>query len=371
MKRLAACVLALGLCAFVSPDALPGDRRPAPHVSAAPAAAEFAALRQAYSGPAANWPAPWIEPGVVFVEFGPPQTSQRDTRAVELGRTLFHDPILSETSDLSCASCHDPAMGWSDGRAKPSGIHGRQGHRNTPSLVGVAERRIWGWDGAGTSLASQALKPLRRADEMGEAALPVALERLNSHDGYRRRFHEINGVRVIDDTALAQALSAFMSTLEQETRFDAFLAGDAAGLSDRELWGMHLFRTKARCANCHNGPQLTDDQFHNLGLSAFGEPAQDLGRHDVTFHADDTGRFRTPSLRQIGRTAPYMHNGTFTSLAGILNFYMRGGGEVWARNSAEAQRPLYREAARKDRLLHPFLLKPQERDALLAFLNTL
>ena len=164
---------------------------------------------------------------------------------------------------------------------------------------------------------------------------------------------------------------AYLATLDSETYFDRFARGDRAALTDMALAGLHLFRTRARCANCHFGPWLTDEGVHNLRLSFFGEPAQDLGRHAATQAAEDAGRFRTPSLRHVASSAPYMHDGLFPTLEGVVNFYDRGGGEVRARNAAEAARPLYREAARLSPHIRPLGLTAQEKAALAAFLRTL
>jgi cytochrome c peroxidase len=329
-------------------------------------------LRARYAGPVSTWPTPTIDDGIAFIELGAMEVKPApDASKAALGRRLFHDPMLSRTGDRACASCHDANRGWSDGRPIAVGMEPARGARNVPSLFNVAYRRHWGWDGRGTSLATQSLRPLMRPDEMANADVDSVISRLGETEGYRSWFSAVYGDPAISAERLADALSAFQAGLEEPTRFDAFMRGDASRLNDQETRGLHLFRTKARCANCHFGPLLTDERFHNLGLSAFREKSQDLGRYLVTGEPEHAGQFRTPSLRHVARTAPYMHSGLFASLEGVVNFYARGGGEVWARNAREAQAPLYQEAARVAAPIRPLDLDTEERAALVAFLKAI
>jgi cytochrome c peroxidase len=329
-------------------------------------------LRALYSGPVSTWPTANIDNGIAFVELGALELKPApDAGKAALGRRLFHDPMLSRTGDTACATCHRAARGWSDGRSIAVGMDPARGARNVPSLFSVAYRRHWGWDGRNSSLAAQSLRPLTHPDEMANADVDSVVSRLGDTEGYRSLFAAVYGDPTISAERLADALAAFQAGLEEPTRFDAFMRGDAARLSDQEIRGLHLFRTKARCANCHFGPLLTDERFHNLGLSAFRERSQDLGRYLVTGKPEHAGQFRTPSLRHVARTAPYMHSGLFVSLEGVVNFYARGGGEVWARNAREAQAPLYQEAARVAAPIHPLDLDTEDRAALVAFLNAI
>lgn len=356
LRRARAGLLALVLLSGWSPPAPPGT----------------AGLRALYSGPVATWPAAGIDDGIDFTEFAalelkPPP----DAGKAALGRRLFGDPVLSRSGDKACVTCHAPDHAWSDGRAVAIGMDPARGARNVPTLLGVAYRRHWGWDGRGTSLAAQSLRPLTHPDEMGNADVEQVLSRLRANADYPPLFAAVYGDPEIAAGRLADALAAFQAGLEEPTRFDAFLHGDAWRLTDEEIHGLHLFRGKARCANCHFGPLLTDERFHNLGLSAFREKSEDLGRHLVTGKAEHAGQFRTPSLRHVARTAPYMHSGLFPSLEGVVHFYARGGGEVWARNAREAEAPLYPEAARLAAPIRPLDLDPDERKALVAFLKVL
>lgn len=327
-------------------------------------------LRAAYSGPPQTWPAPWIDPGVAFVEFSAAPSPPPPSPMAELGERLFRDGMLSADGRIACASCHDPAHGFSVPERVGPGMGGAPGRRNPPALFAVAGRPHLDWDGGGGILSARVLAPLTAADEMGNAGLAPVMARLSA-SAHAADFTRLFGAEGASPRTLAAVLVAYLETLDAPTRFDRFMAGDRAALSDTEVSGLHLFRTRARCANCHFGPRLTDEGFHNLRLSSFGEPAQDLGRFTVTGAAGDAGRFRTASLRHVRESPPYMHNGLFPTLEGVVNLYDRGGGEVWARNAREAERPLYGEAARRSPHLRPLGLTAGEKAALVAFLKAL
>ncbi|RZN22904.1 cytochrome-c peroxidase [Bradyrhizobium sp. Leo121] len=343
--------------------------------SATPGDEHLSTLRQSYARSATEWPAPWLDADVAFVELGklnlPSSPSTQEQRHIALGARLFHDATLSAGNDLACSTCHNAQHGWSSGTATAPGHALARGRRNPPSLQNVALRPYLAWDGRGSSLATQSLLPLTISEEMANPDLDSVLARLRADPDYAARFAKVYGAGPISADTLADALVAFQTHLETETRFDRFASGDRNALTDQEVWGLHLFRTKARCANCHFGPLLTDDRFHNLKISFFGEKAQDLGRYQVTHLPDDVGRFRTPSLRHVGETAPYMHNGLFPTLEGVINLYDRGGGEVWARNRSEAEVPLYPFASQLSSHIRPLGLADEEKAALAAFLRTL
>ncbi|MDI4234064.1 cytochrome c peroxidase [Bradyrhizobium sp. Arg237L] len=376
MSRLADSSKAASLCCVVSLTVLTMLGMIFAHAtSVTPRDEHLATLRQAYARPATEWPAPWLDADVAFVELGklnlPSSPSSHEQRRVALGARLFHDTLLSAGNDLACSTCHDERHGWSSGMPTAPGHALARGRRNPPSLHNVALRPYLAWDGRGSSLAAQSLAPLTISEEMANKDLDSVLARLHADTDYAARFAEVYGAGSISADKLADALVAFQTRLETETRFERFAAGDPNALTDQELWGLHLFRTKARCINCHFGPLLTDDRFHNLKISFFGEKAQDLGRYQVTHLADDVGRFRTPSLRHVGQTAPYMHNGLFPTLEGVINLYDRGGGEVWARNKSEAANPLYPFATHLSSHIRPLGLSDQEKAALASFLRTL
>lgn len=332
-------------------------------------------LRRAYAGPPETWPAPWIDPGVDFLEFAavppPPPLDGAAMRRADLGARLFGDPRLAADGQLACAGCHEPAQGWTVRTPTGRGHAGRPGRRNPPDLRAVAILGAWGWAGGRLALAAQVLAPLTDPDEMANRGLDPLLDRLAADPGLAAAFDEAFPGAGLTAETLAAALIAHLGRIDTPTRFDRFASGERTALSDREVAGLHLFRTRAGCAACHHGPLLRDGRFHNLRLSAFGEPGQDLGRFAVTGDPDDAGRFRTPSLRHIRETAPYGHAGLFPTLAGVVNLYDRGGGEVWARNAAEAARPLHAPAARLSPHIRPLGLTAEEKAALVAFLETL
>jgi cytochrome c peroxidase len=331
-------------------------------------------LRLIYSQPADHWPLPWLDADVAFIELGRlplPSPTGRAQQKRELGALLFRDPLLSAARNLACASCHDGDHGWSVATPTAQGGHGERGRRNPPSLFTAALHSRMNWDGGGMSLTTQSLVPLTVPDEMANADLDSVILRLRDNPIYVAGFARIYGPTPISAQLLAEVLVAFQTYLDFATRFDRFAAGEHAVLTDQEIRGLHLFRTKARCANCHFGPRLTDAQFHNLKISSFGEKAEDLGRYRITGAADDAGRFRTPSLRHVAASAPYMHNGLFATLEGVVNLYDRGGGEVWARNAVEAAHPLYPYAARLSPHLRPLGLSGADKADLVAFLRTL
>jgi cytochrome c peroxidase len=301
-----------------------------------------------------------------------PRPEGKEQDLVRLGSELFNDPRLSASGHFACQSCHNRRLGWGDGLPVSFG-HGRAtGKRNAPSLFTAGYQSAFFWDGRAQSLEEQALGPLSDTREMANAELSGVVERVNAVESYREGLAPLTGRTSVELEDITKALAAFQRTLERTTRFDRFAAGDAAQLNDTEIWGLHLFRTKAGCANCHSGPLMSDGGAHNLGLSFFGRGREDLGRYAVTLKPEDAGLFRTPSLRHLSATDPYMHNGIFGALPGVIRFYEGGGGQVRADRDTDQQRQILLEAVRnKSSLLQTFRLSPQERAALVAFLQAL
>ncbi len=321
-------------------------------------------LRAAYEKPPGQWPAPHIDEGVAFVELGalPPPAPAPSARIVHLGRQLFFDPRLSADGRVACASCHRPDQGWTVRTPTATGANGQRGRRNPPGLQDVATRTHWAWDGAARSLAEQSLRPLTDPREMANPSLASVWQRIRVMPEY---------AALSSSDQLGQALAAFQRSLHPRSRFDRFVQGEHRALDRRELQGLHLFRTTARCANCHFGSTLSDGRFHNLGIAFFGEPSQDLGRFEATGQCNDVGRFRTPSLRHVARTAPYMHHGLFDSLDGVLNLYARGGGDPRNSRAGVAADPLYACAQRVSPHLQALPLSAADIEALKAFLLAL
>ena len=378
-------VLLWGLCiavVFVMPALLlhedwqrTSDNGLAATFPAQPVEDDFEALRRAYSRPASDWPSALVEPEVAFVELGPlkirPRPEGAELQKARLGRRLFEDPLLSASGHFSCQSCHNRQLGWGDGLRVSVG-HGRKtGRRNAPPLFGAAYRNAFFWDGRAASLEEQAAGPLLNPVEMANENLAEVVERLRARPDYVRAFSEIYDDTPIVFSQVADALAAFQRTLERPTRFDRFAAGLPTRFSDEELWGLNLFRGKAGCANCHFGPMLTDEKMHNLGLTFFRRRLQDLGRYEETGAPQDVGLFRTPSLRHVRLTAPYMHNGVLPRLVNVIAFYVQGGGRIRPRNEAEAADPLLPHAMHTSPLLDELDLERAEIEALVAFLETL
>ena len=248
----------------------------------------------------------------------------------QLGRRLFFDPILSVDRTVSCATCHDPAHGFA-GRDRTSlGVRGQRGTRNAPSLLNIAYVKPLFWDGRAVSLEEQALKPIESPQEMGNTVDEV-VKRLSADLVYRMEFGFVFPDGVTSQN-LARAIASFERTLLLgSTKPDAFKhEGDIAGMTDPEQHGMWLFESKARCWRCHSGRNFSDNDFHNTGVAWFNKPAAtptELGRHAVTKLDADRGKFKTPSLRGVARTAPYMHDGSLATLEDVVDFYNRGGGK--------------------------------------------
>ena len=328
-----------------------------------------------YKQPIEAWPRPHLRDGADFKEFAPlqikPHPVGNELEMARIGQKLFKDPALSASGHFACESCHNRRLGWGDGLPVSFG-HGRSaGKRNAPPLFSVGYLKSFFWDGRAATLQEQAMGPLTSGDELANGDLGGIEKRVNADASYREAFAAITGRESASLNDVLDALAAFQKTLERQTRFDRFLAGNHKALSEQEVFGLHIFRTKAGCANCHNGPLLSDGGTHNIGLSFFGRSLEDLGRYEVSGNPVDAGRFKTPTLRHVARTGPYMHNGIFPHLRGIVRFYEGGGGRVLDKHRDAKREALYDAARTKSPLLKSFELTREERDALVAFLNAI
>jgi cytochrome c peroxidase len=362
----------------IGDDAPAADvRLPRPKPRAESTAEEYKAqakmLRGQYSRPSVEWPKPKIDEGVEFVELGLlarkpefPADNAHSKEKEELGKMLFFDPRVSGSGSIACASCHEAELGWSDGRAVSFGHERSALARNSPTLNNVGYRKSFFWDGRAKTLEEQALEPIAAAKEMN-ARPEVTLARLAERPEYRRRFKDVFGDEKITLARVAQAIATFERTIvSRPSAFDKFLRGDADALSDAAVRGLHLFRTDARCANCHMGPLLTDEKFHDLGLSYYGRKLHDLGRYEITKDPTDVGKFRTPSLRNVTRHGPYMHSGLF-DLDGVLRMYNAGMATL-RRKEHQKEDPLF---PTKSPLLRPLALNNHDLADLRAFLESL
>jgi cytochrome c peroxidase len=264
---------------------------------------------------------PSVNPAMppLTIPSGNPQTDAK----VALGRQLFFDPRLSADHTISCATCHDPAMAWANHNAVDVGIGGRTGTRNSGTILDSAYMDFQFWDGRATTLEQQALAPIHNPVEMGET-LENVVSKLSGVEGYRAQFAEVFGTAVTAH-AIAKAIAAFERTvLSGASPFDRYSGGDRSALHEEAIRGLRLFNGKARCRTCHKGPMLSDQTFHNIGVG-MDRPSPDIGREAVTKDPKDRGRFKTPSLRNVALTWPYMHDGSVKTLADVVEFYDKGG----------------------------------------------
>ena len=233
-----------------------------------------------------------------------PEDNSLTREKVELGRKLFFDPLLSRDETLSCAGCHDPERAFTDGRAISEGVFGRKGTRSVPMLVNRGYGRAFFWDGRISSLEEQVLQPIQDPKEM-EMTLPEVLRRLRQNRQYRQRFQSLFG-REVTAEDLARVLASYVRTiLSGNSALDRYVSGQREALSKRAQEGLRLFRGKANCTACHIGPNFTDERFHNTGVAWKKGQLTDPGRFLVTGQEEDQGAFKTPTLREIARTAPY------------------------------------------------------------------
>ena len=276
--------------------------------------------------------------------YRPVPEDNRLTRAkIALGRRLFHDRRLSRDGSLSCAGCHDPRRAFTDGRTVSVGVDGARADRNVPIIV----NRAWGasffLDGRAATLEQQALQPILNPKEL--AMTPEAVLAVARSNSYRAAF---GPNPTLED--VARALASYVRTI---------VAGDSpfdrGALSVSAQRGLALFRGKAGCSACHSGPNLTDEQFHNTGIAWRTGVLTDEGRAGVTHAAEDRGAFKTPTLREISRTAPYMHDGSLSTLEQVVDYYDGGGQKT----------PVL------DTRLRPLHLSPAGKQDILAFLGSL
>jgi cytochrome c peroxidase len=252
----------------------------------------------------------------------PPNNPLTEER-IALGRRLFFDSGLSRDGAVSCASCHQPEKAFTDGRVVSLGVGNQATRRNAPTLLNCAYGTSMFWDGRVATLEDQALIPLTNPREMG-STLEAVLDRLNGATAYRALFKAAFGAEQVTPARLAEALAAYQRTLvAANSPYDRYvLLKDETALSEHARRGLGLFRSKARCAHCHEGELFTDQRFHNTGVS-WGKEPLDLGRYEHTRREGDQGKFKTPTLRHLTVTAPYMHDGSLATLEDVIDFYDR------------------------------------------------
>jgi cytochrome c peroxidase len=274
-----------------------------------------------------------------------------------LGKKLFSEKILSKDSSISCASCHKPQFAFADTVAFSIGIAGKLTKRNTPSVLNMKNRPYYFWDGRASTLEDQSLMPIQNPDEMG---LPVeeAVKRLNQSREYKQLFQKIFGQKP-DAKNLAVAFSTYEKTLETvDSKFDDW-SNNIKNLSASEERGRELFvGDKAKCFDCHRMEDFTTDDFKNIGLYN-GKDLNDAGLFNITNKEPDKGKFKTPGLRNVAVTAPYMHNGIFKTLEEVVEYY--NNPQKFVTNAINID----------DALKQPLGLTDKEEKDIVAFLKTL
>jgi cytochrome c peroxidase len=265
-----------------------------------------------------------------------PESNPLTVEKVVLGRRLFFDPILSRDRTLSCATCHDPKLGFTDDKPVAVGVGGQKGTRRSPRLINRGYGKSFFWDGRAASLEEQVIQPIQNPIEM-VMTLDEVMARLKAGPAYQAAFQEAFG-RGPSVEGLQHALASYVRTIVSgNSPYDRFVAGESGALNPAQRRGLEVFRGKGNCAVCHLGPNLTDEEFHNTGVGWKDGRSEDPGRAKISGDPADTGAFKTPTLREIASTGPYMHDGSLATLADVVEFYDKGG-ERNPRLSVEMQR---------------------------------
>ncbi len=287
-----------------------------------------------------------------------PEDNPLSAAKIALGKLLYFDPRLSLDQTVSCASCHNPYHGFTDPAPTSKGVGGKLGGRSSPTVINRLFSKEQFWDGRAEDLEAQALGPLVNPVEMAMPSHDAVVKRVAGISGYRPLFAQAFGSEEITIKRIAQAIAAYERTVVSGgSPYDRYQAGDQSALSAAALRGLELFNGKANCKTCHAGFNFTDESYHNLGVGWDAEKKtfKDWGRFEITQAEADKGAFKTPTLRNVALTAPYMHDGSEATLREVLEFYNRGGNpNPWLSKE-----------------MRPLGLTEREMDDLLAFLHAL
>jgi len=293
-----------------------------------------------------------LQAGAAYV----PDANPLSEAKIELGRLLYYDARLSRDDTVSCASCHAPEMGFSDGKPTSTGIEGQLGGRNAPTVMNRLFSAEQFWDGRSGDLEDQALGPIQNPIEMGHT-LEGMLTAIKKIPGYGPYFDKAFGSPEMTAERVAQAIASYERTvLSGNAPFDRYEAGDKTAMSASAVRGMEIFNDSERgnCVTCHAGFNFTDESYHNLGVG-MNAAKPDLGRYEITKVDTDRGAFKTPTLRNISDSGPYLHDGSETTLAAVVEFYNKGG----IKNDWLSQE------------IRPLNLSDEEKADLVAFLEAL
>jgi cytochrome c peroxidase len=277
---------------------------------------------------------------------------------VQLGEKLFFDPILSKDSTISCASCHNPTLAFADSLAISPGLSGKSGRRNAPSVMNMAARSEFFYDGRAKSLRDQVHFPIEDPMEM-DLPMELAVQRIKNNRTYQLLFKKIY-FEAPNEKNISDAIASFEESLETaNTEFDAWMMDKPNTMSPSAIRGRELFMSdKAKCFDCHFSPDFTGDEFKNIGL--YDEiKYKDKGRYEVTGNKNDIGKFKVPGLRNVAITGPYMHDGSFKTIEEVIEYY--DNPYTFVKN------PINMDTL----LLKPIHFTPEEKKDLIAFLKSL
>ncbi len=287
----------------------------------------------------------------------PPQPADNPLtpEKIALGKKLFFDPRLSGDGNMSCATCHNPMFGWSDALPTAKGVKSKVLGRASPTIINSGFNDIQMWDGRKNSLEDQAMGPMEATVEMNMDTKKL-FTWLNSNESYKKEFAKTFPGEKIDANTVKKALASYERTVISNTSpFDNWVKGDKNALTSQQIKGFKLFVGKAKCVACHSEPNFSDYGFHNLGLKSWGNKNPDMGRYAQRPLGLMKGAFKTPTLRDIDRTAPYFHDGSAATLEEVVDHYSKGG-EVKTNLSPSMEK---------------INLSSEEKQAVVAFLHTL
>lgn len=290
---------------------------------------------------------PYQRKGIELTEENPIQHE-----LVVLGKHLYFDTRLSKDETVACATCHDPDKGWTDQLPVSVGISAQEGGRSAPTVINRVFSEAQFWDGRAATLEEQAAGPITNPIEMGMESHDLAVNRIAAIAGYKPLFKAAFGDEKVDLDRITKAIATFERTIVSgNSPYDRYESGDKSAMSESAVRGKDLFFNKARCSICHSGMNFTDELYHNLGVGGDSE----AGREAVTKDPADRGKFKTPTLRNITDTFPYMHDGSEKTLAEVIEFYDKGGNPN----------------PNLDKEMKPLNLTAEEKKDLIAFLEAL
>ena len=284
----------------------------------------------------------------------PVNNPQSDLKIL-LGKQLYFDTRLSKDNTISCATCHNPAMGWSDAGPTSTGINGQKGGRRSPPVSNAAYAPLQFWDGRAPTLEEQAKGPVENPVEMGNTH-EFMIRSVQDIPGYVKEFEQVFGTSTVTVDMVAEAIAAFERTVvTTDSPFDRYVRGDDEALTVLEKKGLEIFNGKGHCTACHWGGYFSDGRFHNLGVKPTDPSKPDEGRYTITKDKADMGAFKTPTIRDVALRAPYMHNGSEKTLEDVVDLYNKGG-NTGDPNISD--------------LIVPLGLTKAEKKALVAFMTT-